>query len=141
MQTLSTPVKIHSPLHVKCLAGHSALLLNLANDCLNPSFPFSFCISFLGVAALSPPPSKSVFCILCPHSNILLPIFPVPLLCTGPSHLRLACLTLSPSRLTCAVPLVTSLLILSVLVTPKENLSIFSSATSTSVSHLDYLNP
>ncbi|KAF7707483.1 hypothetical protein HF521_018701, partial [Silurus meridionalis] len=58
------------------------------------------------------------------------------LLCTCPNHLNLASLTFSPKHPTCAVPLINSFLILSILVTPNENLNIFSSATSSSTSCL-----
>uniref|UniRef100_A0A8C4N0J5 Uncharacterized protein n=1 Tax=Eptatretus burgeri TaxID=7764 RepID=A0A8C4N0J5_EPTBU len=68
--------------------------------------------------------------------NILLPIYSVSLLCTCPNHLNLASLTLSPNHPTCAVPLIYSFLILSILVTPNENRSIFNSATSSSASCL-----
>ncbi|KAF7648307.1 hypothetical protein LDENG_00159280, partial [Lucifuga dentata] len=68
--------------------------------------------------------------------SILLPICSLSLLCTCPNHLSLASLTLSPKHLTCAVPLMYSFLILSILVTPKENLSILVSATSSSASCL-----
>ncbi|KAF7688101.1 hypothetical protein HF521_014107, partial [Silurus meridionalis] len=68
--------------------------------------------------------------------SILLPIHPMSLLCTCPNHLNLASLTLSPKRPTCAVPLINSFLILPILITPKENLNIFSSATSSSTSCL-----
>ncbi|XP_068170159.1 MTOR-associated protein MEAK7 isoform X1 [Antennarius striatus] len=68
--------------------------------------------------------------------SILLPIYSLSPLWTCPNHLSLASLTLSPKPLTCAVPLMYSFLILSFLVTPRENLSIFISATSSSVSCL-----
>ncbi|XP_068178365.1 uncharacterized protein [Antennarius striatus] len=62
--------------------------------------------------------------------SIPLPTFSLSVLWTCPNHLSLASLTLFPKPLTCAVPLMYSFLILSILVTPKENLSIFISATS-----------
>ncbi|XP_068182162.1 mitogen-activated protein kinase kinase kinase kinase 4 isoform X5 [Antennarius striatus] len=68
--------------------------------------------------------------------SILLPIYSLSLLWTCPNHLSLASLTLSPKPLTFAVPLMYSFLILSILVTPRENLSIFICATSSSVSCL-----
>uniref|UniRef100_A0A3P8WWC6 Protease associated domain containing 1 n=1 Tax=Cynoglossus semilaevis TaxID=244447 RepID=A0A3P8WWC6_CYNSE len=69
-------------------------------------------------------------------SNILLPMYPLSLLCTCPNHLNLASLAFSPNLPVCVVPLMTSFLILSILVTPKENLSIFISSTSSSTSCL-----
>ena len=63
-------------------------------------------------------------------NNILLPIYPSFCLYTCPYHINLASLTLSPICLTLAVPRINSFLILSVLVTPKENLNIFNSATA-----------
>uniref|UniRef100_A0A8C4Q084 Uncharacterized protein n=1 Tax=Eptatretus burgeri TaxID=7764 RepID=A0A8C4Q084_EPTBU len=68
--------------------------------------------------------------------SILVPIYSASLLCTRPNHLNLASLTLSPSRPTCAVPLIYSFLILSILVTPNENRSIFNSLTSSTDSCL-----
>ncbi|KAF7692621.1 hypothetical protein HF521_010231, partial [Silurus meridionalis] len=68
--------------------------------------------------------------------SILLPIYPMSLLCTCPNHLNRASLTLSPKPTTCTVPLISSFLILSILDTPNENLNIFSSATSSSTSCL-----
>ncbi|KAF7706413.1 hypothetical protein HF521_019667 [Silurus meridionalis] len=38
--------------------------------------------------------------------GILLPIYPLSLLCTGPNHLSQASLTLYPKRPTCVVPLI-----------------------------------
>ncbi|KAF7708794.1 hypothetical protein HF521_017851, partial [Silurus meridionalis] len=67
--------------------------------------------------------------------SILLPIYPMSLLCTCPNHLNLTSLTLSPKRPTCTVPLINSFLILSILITP-NNLNIFSSATSSFTSCL-----
>uniref|UniRef100_A0A3P8VTU0 Anion exchange protein n=1 Tax=Cynoglossus semilaevis TaxID=244447 RepID=A0A3P8VTU0_CYNSE len=69
-------------------------------------------------------------------SNILLPMYPLSLLCTCPNHLNLASLAFSPNLPVCVVPLMTSFLILSILVSPKENLSIFNSVTSSSASCL-----
>ncbi|KAI5104455.1 sodium/calcium exchanger 1 isoform X3 [Silurus meridionalis] len=66
--------------------------------------------------------------------SILLLIYPMSLICTCPNRLNLASLTLSPKRPTCAVPLINSILILSIVVTPNEHLNIFSSATSSSTS-------
>ncbi|KAF7703122.1 hypothetical protein HF521_022129, partial [Silurus meridionalis] len=68
--------------------------------------------------------------------SILLLIYPMSLLCTCPNHLNLTSLTLSPKRPTCALPLINSFLILSIVVTPNENFNIFSSATSSSTSCL-----
>ena len=51
------------------------------------------------------------------------------LLCTCPNHFKLASLSFSPSLPVCVVPL-----ILSIYDTLKENISIFSSATSSSAS-------
>ena len=53
---------------------------------------------------------------------------------TCPNYLSLASLVLSPKHFTCAVPQMYSFLILSILVTPNENLNIFSSVTSNSAS-------
>ncbi|KAF7708492.1 hypothetical protein HF521_017549 [Silurus meridionalis] len=64
--------------------------------------------------------------------SILLLIYPMSLLCTCPNHFNLASLTLSPKCPTCAVPLLNSFLILSILITPKENFNSFSTATSSS---------
>ncbi|KAF7705031.1 hypothetical protein HF521_020317, partial [Silurus meridionalis] len=69
------------------------------------------------------PPGDSIL-------SILLPIYIRSLPCTCPNHLSHASLTFSPKRPTCAVPLINLFLILSIVVTPKKNLSIFSSATS-----------
>ncbi|KAL7870153.1 hypothetical protein SRHO_G00076500 [Serrasalmus rhombeus] len=69
-------------------------------------------------------------------SNILCPIYPLFLLNTCPNHLNLASLALSPNCSTFTVPLICSFLILSILVTPNENLSTFISATSSSASCL-----
>ena len=67
--------------------------------------------------------------------NILLPIYSTFCLCTCSYHLNLASLTLSPICLTWAVPRINSFLILSIVVTPKENLNIFlTSATASSAS-------
>ena len=52
--------------------------------------------------------------------SILLPIYPSSFLSTCPYHLSLASRVFSPNRPTCAVPLMYSLLILSILVTPKH---------------------
>ena len=65
-------------------------------------------------------------------SSILLPMYPLSLLCTCPNHLNLAFLAFSPSLHVWVVPLMILFLILSILVTPKENLTFFSSATSSS---------
>nr|XP_057943069.1 uncharacterized protein LOC131138282 isoform X1 [Doryrhamphus excisus] len=66
--------------------------------------------------------------------SILLPIYSLSVLWTCPNHLSLASLTLSPRPLACNVPLMYSFLIVSILVTPNENLSILISATSSSAS-------
>ncbi|KAF7711442.1 hypothetical protein HF521_000453 [Silurus meridionalis] len=66
--------------------------------------------------------------------SILLPIYPMSLLCTCPNHHT--SLTLSPKCPTCAVPLINLFLILFILVNSNENLNIFSSATSSSSSCL-----
>uniref|UniRef100_A0AAR2JPB9 Protein FAM50A n=1 Tax=Pygocentrus nattereri TaxID=42514 RepID=A0AAR2JPB9_PYGNA len=63
-------------------------------------------------------------------------IYPLFLLNTCPNHLNLASLALSPNCSTFTVPLICSFLILSILVTPNENLSIFISATSSLASCL-----
>uniref|UniRef100_A0AAR2JTL4 proton-translocating NAD(P)(+) transhydrogenase n=1 Tax=Pygocentrus nattereri TaxID=42514 RepID=A0AAR2JTL4_PYGNA len=55
---------------------------------------------------------------------ILCPIYLLFLLNTCPNHLNLASLALSPNCSTFTVPLICSFLILSILVTPNENLSI-----------------
>ena len=55
---------------------------------------------------------------------------------TSPYHLSLASRVFSPNFPTCAVPLMYSFLILSILVTPNENRNIFNSATSISASCL-----
>ncbi|KAF7686956.1 hypothetical protein HF521_015349, partial [Silurus meridionalis] len=68
--------------------------------------------------------------------SILLPICAMSLLCTCPNHLNLTSLTLSPKHPTCAVPLINSFLILSILITFNKNLYIFSSATFSSTSCL-----
>ena len=74
-------------------------------------------------------PGNSIF-------SILLPIYPSSFLSTCPYHLSLASRVFSPNRPTCAVPLMYSFLILSILVTPNENRNIFNSATSISASCL-----
>ncbi|XP_053743961.1 tumor protein D53 isoform X3 [Synchiropus splendidus] len=83
----------------------------------------------------SPPPEifLSNFCLAVPTSTSSYQCTgSLSLLCTCPNHLHLASLTLSPKHLsTCAVPL-----ILSILLTPREKLSIFISATSSSASCL-----
>ena len=68
--------------------------------------------------------------------STLLPAYPSPFLSTCPYHLSLASRVFSPNRPTCAVPLMYSFLILSILVTPNENRNIFNFATSISVSCL-----
>ena len=68
--------------------------------------------------------------------STLLPIYPSSFLSTCSYHLSLASRVFSPNRPTCAVPLMSSFLILSILVTPNENRSIFNSATSISASCL-----
>ena len=68
--------------------------------------------------------------------GILLPIYPSPFLRRCPYHLSLASRVFSPNFPTCAVPLMYSFLILSILVTPNENRNIFNSATSISASCL-----
>ena len=67
--------------------------------------------------------------------SILLPIYPSSFLRACPYHLRQSRL-FSPNRPTCAVPLMYSFLILSILVTPNGNRNIFKSATSISASCL-----
>ncbi|XP_061651367.1 mitochondrial 2-oxodicarboxylate carrier isoform X2 [Phyllopteryx taeniolatus] len=74
---------------------------------------------------------------LLPGSSILivlLPIYSLFLLWTCPNHRSLLSLTWSPKHRTSAVPLMSSFLILSNLVTPRANLNIFISATSNSAS-------
>ena len=112
--------------------------------------------------AIHPPPSFSVLCIFFSHTNylhvlshiiqksplcllpgssiliILLPIYSLSVLCTCPNHLNLASLTLSPRRLTRVVPLMCSFLILSILVAPTENLSVFNSVSSLLVGAVYY---
>ena len=68
--------------------------------------------------------------------SILLPIYPSSFLRRCPYHLSLASRVFSPNFPTCAVPLIYSFLILSILVTPNENRNIFNSATSISASCL-----
>ena len=68
--------------------------------------------------------------------SILLPIYPSSFLRRCPYHLSLASRVFSPNFPTCAVPLMYSFLILSILVTPNENRNIFNSATSISASCL-----
>ena len=58
-------------------------------------------------------PGNSIF-------SILLPIYPSSFLSTCPYHLSLASRVFSPNCPTCAVPLMYSFLILSILVTPNE---------------------
>ena len=71
------------------------------------------------------------------HIVSILPlIYPLSVHSTCPNHLNLASLTLHPKRPTYAVPLMCSFLILSILVTPKENLNSFKSATCSSASCL-----
>ena len=69
---------------------------------------------------------------------ILLPIllYPSSFLRRCPYHISLASRVFSPNFPTCAVPLMYSFLILSILVTPNENRNIFNSATSISASCL-----
>ena len=62
--------------------------------------------------------------------SILLPIYTSFFLRTCPYHLSLASRVFSPNRPTCAVPLMYSFLILSILFTPIENCNVFNSATS-----------
>ena len=68
--------------------------------------------------------------------SILLPIYPSSFPRRCPYHLSLASRVFSPNFPTCAVPLMYSFLILSILVTPNENRNIFNSATSISASCL-----
>ena len=68
--------------------------------------------------------------------SILLPIYPSSFLRRCPYHLGLASRVFSPNFPTCAVTLMYSFLILSILVTPNENRNIFNSATSISASCL-----
>ena len=68
--------------------------------------------------------------------SILLPIYPSSFLRRCPYHLSLASRVFSLNFPTCAVPLMYSFLILSILVTPNENRNIFNSATSISASCL-----
>ena len=68
--------------------------------------------------------------------SILLPIYPSSFLRRCPYHLSLASRVFSPNFPTCAVPLMYSFLILSILVTPNENCNFFNSATSISASCL-----
>ena len=64
--------------------------------------------------------------------SILLPIYPSSFLRRCPYHLSLASRVFSPNFPTCAVPLMYSFLILSILATPNENRNIFNSAISVS---------
>ena len=64
--------------------------------------------------------------------SILLQIYPSSFLRRYPYHISLASRVYSPNFPTCAVPLMYSFLILSILVTPNENRNIFNSATSIS---------
>ena len=66
--------------------------------------------------------------------SILLQIYPSSFPRTCPYHLSFASRIFSPNRPTCAVPLMHSFLILSILVTPKENPNILNYATSISTS-------
>ena len=68
--------------------------------------------------------------------SILLPIYPSSFLRRCPYHLSLASRVFFPNIPTCAVSLMYSFLILSILVTPNENRNIFNSATSISASCL-----
>ena len=68
--------------------------------------------------------------------SIVLPIYPSSFLSTCPYHLSIASRVFSANRPTCAVSLMYSFLILSILVTPNENRNIFNSATSISTSCL-----
>ncbi|XP_054648940.1 uncharacterized protein LOC129190355 [Dunckerocampus dactyliophorus] len=121
-----------SPQQINCLN----LTLSSASSSLTPTtFMSSFTTSinlFFGLPLGLLPGSSKL--------SILLPIYSLSLLWTCPNHLSLASLTLSPKPLTCAVPLMYSFLILSFLVTPRENLSIFISATSSSVSCLFFID-
>ena len=69
----------------------------------------------------------------CSILSMLLPIHPSSFLRTCPYHLSLASRVFSPNRPTCAVPLMYSFLILSILVTPNENRNIFHCVTSMSI--------
>ena len=71
-----------------------------------------------------------------PILSILLPIHPSYFLRTCPSHLSRAFRVFSSYHSTCAVAVMYSFLILSILVTPYENRNIFNSATSISASCL-----
>ena len=93
-------------------------------------FSFSSCFY-----QLYPPPSLFLF----PGNSILgilLPIYPSSFLRRCPYQLSLASRVFSPNFPTCAVPLMYSFLILSILVTPNAKCNIFSSATSISASCL-----
>ena len=68
--------------------------------------------------------------------SIILPIYPSSFLSTCPHHLSPASRVFSPARPTCAVPLMYSFLILSILVIPNESRNVFNSATSISASCL-----
>ncbi|KAF7650345.1 hypothetical protein LDENG_00127500, partial [Lucifuga dentata] len=117
-----------SPQRIICLH----LTLSSASSSLTPTnfmSSFTTSINLLFGLPLGLLPGSS-------NLSILLPICSLSLLCTCPNHLSLASLTLSPKHLTCAVPLMYSFLILSIFVTPKENLSILVSTTSSSASCL-----
>ena len=73
-------------------------------------------------------PGSSILSILLPISSSFLRTYPYHL------SLTLACRVFSPNRPACAVPLMYSFLILSILVTPNENRNIFNSATAISAS-------
>ena len=74
--------------------------------------------------------------IACNKYPVLL-LYPLSFLRTCPYHLSLASCVFSPNRPTCAVPLMYSFLILSILVTQvNENRNIFNCATSISASCL-----
>lgn len=74
---------------------------------------------------------SSVFLLLASSIlSILCPVYLLSLLCTCAKYPSLASLTLSPNRSTRPASLIYSFLIVSILVTPSENLGIFNSATS-----------
>lgn len=79
-------------------------------------------------SSFSPPASASIL-------SILLLKYPTSLSCTRPNLPSFASLALSPRHPTCAVPLMYSFLILSILITPNETHSIFNSETSSSKSY------
>ncbi|KAF7711836.1 hypothetical protein HF521_000847, partial [Silurus meridionalis] len=112
-----------SPQRLICL--HTTLSSISALKPTTCMFSLTTSINLLFGLPIFPLPGGSIL-------SILLRIYPMSFLCTCPNHLNLASLTLSLKCPTCAVPLINSFQILSILITSNEHLNIFISATFSS---------